>query len=77
MIDSGEFIFQFLDRFIADGIVENPFETLLADLNQCAACGYTKGISDKRKYIEAKIWNTDRSNAIRLQSLIYSIFFVT
>ena len=77
MIDSGEFIFQLLDRIIADGIVENPFETLLADLNQCAACGYTKGITDKRKYIEAKIWNTDRSNAIRLQSLIYSIFFVT
>ena len=43
--------------------------------DQCAACGYTKGIIDKRNYIEAKIWNTDRSDAIRLQSLIYGSFF--
>ena len=48
---------------------------MLADLNQCAACGYTKGIIDKRNYIEAKIWNTNRSDAIRLQSLIYGSFF--
>ena len=48
---------------------------MLADLNQCAACGYTKGTIDKRNYIEAKIWDTDRSDAIRLQSLIYGSFF--
>ena len=48
---------------------------MLADLNQCAACGYTKGIIDKINYIEAKIWDTDRSDAIRLQSLIYGSFF--
>ena len=66
MVDTGEFINQPLDRLFADGIFENPFETLLADLNQCAACEYTKGIIDKRHYIEAKIWDTDRSDAIRL-----------
>ena len=77
MVDAGEFIDQLLDRLFADGIIENLFETLLADLNQCAACGYTKGIIDKRNYIEAKIWDTDRSDAIRLQSLIYGSFFVT
>ena len=76
MVDAGEFIYQLLDRLFADGVVENPFETLLADLNQCAACGYTKGIIDKRNYIEAKIWDTDRSDAFRLQSLIYGSFFV-
>ena len=41
MVDTGKFIDQLLDRLFADGIVERPFETLLADLNQCAACGYT------------------------------------
>ena len=40
MVDPGKFIDQLLDRLFADGIVESPFETLLADLNQCAACGY-------------------------------------
>ena len=64
MVDAGEFIDQLLDRLFADGIVENPFETLLADLNQCAACRYAKGIIDKRNYIEAKIWDTDSSDAI-------------
>ena len=34
-----------------------------------------KRIIDKRKYIEAKIWDTDGSDAIRSQSLIYGIFF--
>ena len=77
MVDTGEFIDQRLDRLSADGIIENPFETLLADLNQRVACGYTKGIIDKRNYIEAKIWDTDRSDAIRLQSLIYGSFFIT
>ena len=77
MVDAGEFIDHLLVRLFADSIIENPFETLLADLNQCAACGYTKGIIDKRNYIEAKIWDTDRSNAIRLQPLIYGSFFVT
>ena len=66
--DAGEFIDQLLDRLFPDGMVENPFETLLADPNQCAACGYIKGIIHKRNYIEAKIWDTDRSDAIRLQS---------
>ena len=64
MVDAGEFIDQLLDRSFADGIVENPFETLLADLNQYAACEYTKGIIDKRNYIEVKIWDTDRSDAV-------------
>ena len=32
MVDAGEFIDQLLDRLFADGIVENPFETLLAHL---------------------------------------------
>ena len=77
MVDAGEFLDQLLDRLFADGVVENPFETLLADLNQCAACGYTKGIIDKSNDIEAKIWDTDRSDAFRLQSLIYDSFFVT
>ena len=53
MVDAGEFIDQLLDRLFADGIVENLFKTLLADLNECAACGYTKGVIDKRNYIEA------------------------
>ena len=35
---AGEFINQFFDKLFADGIVEYPFETLLADLNQCAPC---------------------------------------
>ena len=39
MVDAGEFIDQLLDRLFADGIVENPFETLLAHLNQCVRCG--------------------------------------
>ena len=77
MVDAGEFIDQLLDRLFADGIVEDPFETLLVDLDQCAACGYTKGIIDQRNHIEAKIWDTDRSDGIRLQSLIYGSFFVT
>ena len=64
MVHAGEFIDQLLGRLFADDIVENPFKTLLADLNQCIACGYTKGITDKRNYIEAKIWDTDRSDAI-------------
>ena len=38
MVDAGEFIDQLLDRLFADGIVENPFETLLAHLNQCVRC---------------------------------------
>ena len=42
MVNAGEFIDQLFDRLFADDIVENPCETLLADLNQCAACGYTK-----------------------------------
>ena len=42
MVDAGEFLDQLLDRLFADGIVENPFETLLADLNQCSAFGYKK-----------------------------------
>ena len=53
MVDAGEFIDQLLDRLFADSIVENLFKTLLADLNECAACGYTKGVIDKRNYIEA------------------------
>ena len=48
MVDAGEFIDQLLDRLFADNIFENPFKTLLADLNQCASCGYTKGIIDKK-----------------------------
>ena len=48
MVDAGEFIDQLLDTIFADGIVENPFETLPADLNQCDSCGYTKGIIDKK-----------------------------
>ena len=42
MVDAGEFLDQLLDRLFADGIIENPFETLLADLNLCAAFGYKK-----------------------------------
>ena len=42
MADAGEFLDQLLDRLFADGIIENPFETLLADLNLCAAFGYKK-----------------------------------
>ena len=76
MVDTGKFIDQLLDRLFADGIVEKLFKTLLADLNECAACGYAKGVIDKRNYIEAKIWDTDRSDAFRLQSLIYGSFFV-
>ena len=77
MVNAGKFIDKLLDRLFANGIVENPFETLLAVLNQCAACGCNQGITDKRNCIKAKIWNTDRSDAIRLQSLIYGSFFVT
>ena len=76
MVDAGEFIDQLFDMLFADSIVENPFETLFVDLNQGVTCGYTKGIIDKRNYIEAKIWDTDRSDAFRLQSLIYGSFFV-
>ena len=35
MVQAGEFIDQLLDWLFADGIVENPFETFLANLNQC------------------------------------------
>ena len=35
------------------------------DLNHCAACRYTQGITDKGNYIETKIRNNDRSDAIR------------
>ena len=35
MVQAGEFIDQLLDWLFADGIVKNPFETFLADLNQC------------------------------------------
>ena len=31
-----------MNRLFPDGIVENLFETLLADPNQCAACGCSK-----------------------------------
>ena len=65
MVDAGESIDQLLDRLFSGDIVEYPFETLLADLNQCAACGYTKALIDKINYMEAKIWDTDRSDAIR------------
>ena len=75
MVDAGEFIDHLLDRLFSDSIVQNPFETLLADLNQCAACGYTKGKINKINYIEAKIWDTDRSDKFRLQYLIYGSFF--
>ena len=77
MVDAGEFIDQLFDMLFADSIVENPFETLFVDLNQGVTCGYTKGIIDKRNYIEAKIWDTNRSDAIQLQSLIYGRFFTT
>ena len=77
MVGAGEFINQLVDRLFADGIVENPFEAFLSDLYQRVAFRYTKGIIDKRNYIEAKISNTDWSDAIRLQSVIYGSFLVT
>ena len=74
ILDSGEFLNRLIEKLYVDEIIENPFELIIAKLQQCSACNFIAGEIERSISMQVMVWNTDRTEAIRLQSLIWGIF---
>ena len=74
MLDSGEFLNRLIEKLYVDEIIENPFELIIAKLQQCLACNFIAGEIERNISVQVMVWNTDRTEAIRLQSLIWGAF---
>ena len=71
MLDSGEFLNRLIEKLYVDKIIENPFEL---KRQQCSACNFIAGEIERNISMQVMVWNTDRTEAIRLQSLIWGTF---
>ena len=70
MLDSGEFLNRLIEKLYVDEIIENSFELIIAKLQQCSACNFIAGEIERNIGTQVMVWSTDRTEAIRLQSLI-------
>ena len=72
MLDSGEFLNRLIEKLYVDEIIENSFELIIAKLQQCSACNFIANEIERNinMVMKVMVWNTDRTEGMRLQSLI-------
>ena len=70
MLNSGEFLNRLIEKLYVDEIKENLFELIVAKLQQCSACNFIAGEIERNIGKHVMVWNTGRTEAIRLQQLI-------
>ena len=74
MLDPVEFLNRLIEKLYVDEIIENPFELIIAKLQQCSTCKLIAGEIERNIGTQVMVWNADRTEAIRLQSLIWGTF---
>ena len=63
-----------ISKLFEDEITDNPFEIIFAYIEQCLACDFTEGEIEGNKCKRVMVWDSERSEPIRLQLLIWGSY---
>ena len=74
MVDSSEFLTGLISKLFEDEITDNPFEIIFANLEQCSACNFIEGEIERNNCMRVIVWDSDKHESIRLQSLIWGSY---
>ena len=63
-----------ISKLFEDEITDNPFEIIFAYMDQCLACNFTEGEIEGNNCKRIVVWDSERNESIRLQSLIWGCY---
>ena len=63
-----------ISKLFEDEITDNSFEIVFAYIEQCLACNFIEGETEGNNCKRIVVWDSERNESIRLQSLIWGCY---